>query len=108
MFDTQCGISKGLKNEPTGSAGITGPLLAQDMGPFRTTAAQEKMLAESGWGGVKGKEKTQSFLCNFRKGNPRIREITCMDLRSIYLKPLMKIPLVISLIPGEAWIKMLK
>lgn len=47
-------------------------------------------------------EKIQPFLCNFSEGNPRIREITRMDLRSsIYLKPLMRIPSAIALIPGS-------
>ena len=39
-------------------------------------------------------EKIQSFLCNFREGNPRIREIAPTHLRSsIHWKPIMRIPL---------------
>lgn len=47
--------------------------------------------------GSKGKwsEKIESFLYNFRKDNPRIREISPLDLRSsIYLKPIMRIPFI--------------
>lgn len=47
-----------------------------------------------GSGEEKGLGKIESLLCNFREGNPRIREIAPMDLRrSIYLKPIMRIPL---------------
>lgn len=47
-------------------------------------------------------EKIQPFLCNFSEGNPRIREITRMDVRSsIYLKSLMRIPSAVSLNPGS-------
>lgn len=47
-------------------------------------------------------EKIQPFLYNFSEGNPRIREITLMDLSSsIYLKPLMRIPSAVSLNPGS-------
>lgn len=39
-------------------------------------------------------EKTWSFLCNFREGYPRIKEITPTDLRrTIYFKPILRIPL---------------
>lgn len=42
--------------------------------------AQERMLAGVGWEGEgKRVEKIQSFLCNLREGNPRIREIAPMD-----------------------------
>ena len=45
-----------------------------------------------GWGREKRAEKIQFFLYNFRKSNPRIREISPMDLRkSIHLKPIIRI-----------------
>lgn len=69
------------------------------------TPAMHKRKCLLCWGGGgEGErvEKIQPFLCNVSEANPRVREITHMDLRrSIYLEPLMRIPVAISLIPGS-------